>query len=116
MKMKRFLASFLSVSMALSSGGVIAFAEGEETVTPAKAQGDLIWSEDFEDYENGADFSANPSKGISLSNMDKETVSATINETDGNNKYLKLVADSTTTNNQTEIFVPAGDAKDENGI
>ena len=87
MKMKRFLASFLSVSMALSSVGVIAFAEGEETVTPAKAQGDLIWSEDFEGYENGADFSTNPSHDISLSNMSKETVSATINETDGNNKY-----------------------------
>ena len=116
MKMKRFLASFLSVSMALSSVGVIAFAEGEETVTPAKAQGDLIWSEDFEGYENGADFSTNPSHDISLSNMSKETVSATINETDGNNKYLKLVADSTNENNQTGIFVPAGDAKDENGI
>ena len=116
MKMKRFLASFLSVSMALSSVGVIAFAEGEETVTPAKAQGDLVWSEDFEGYENGADFSTNPSHDISLSNMSKETVSATINETDGNNKYMKLVADSTTTNNQTGIFVPAGEAKDTDGV
>ena len=94
----------LSLSMMASSAGTLALAEGE---TASYNVGDLVWSEDFESFENGDDYAANPTNGIILGGGNGAVVSSTIKEDVSGDKYLYATATSA---GSYSMQIPAGAA------
>ncbi len=108
--MKKIITVLLSLSMAVSSIGTLAFAEGETT---SYNVGDLVWSENFESFEDGYDYAANPTNGITFSASSGDVVgSAKIKEDASDNSYLYVSAENSkgTGNVKYNLIVPAGAA------
>lgn len=117
MKMKQISTIFIGVCMMFTSMNMMAFAEDAGNTTQAYQPGDLVWSEDFEDYATGAEFTSDSSKYIKIDKGAGQAGSSGLVSTNGNgNKYLKLVADGTTAAATRRILAYEGDAADSDGV
>lgn len=117
-KMKKFFALVIALCLLLTAVPVTmgVSAAGETTY----AQGDLVWSQDFEGLAADTNFKANPTNGITFPLNEGNAGSAVIKEDAATgNKYLHMssyVANGAASQTRLRMLVPAGDAIDENGV